>query len=120
MSGIVGILNRDHAPVERDLLLQMSRLMASQGPDTQEVWLDGAAGLGHALLRATRESIHEQQPCSLDSEVWISADARIDARAELIGKLESAGRRDVRQVNDAQLILHAYQVWGEGCLDHLI
>ena len=91
MSGIFGILNRDGAPVDGDLLGEMTRFMAYRGPDAQEVWRDGAVGLGHTLLRTTRESVRERQPCTLDGRVWIAADARVDARAALIGKLESAG-----------------------------
>ena len=120
MSGILGILNRDGAPADRDLLGEMTRFMAYRGPDGQQVWREGAVGLGHALLRTTRESDQEQQPCTLDGQVWITADARVDARAELMGKLESAGRREVRQATDAELILHAYQVWGEESPEHLL
>jgi asparagine synthase (glutamine-hydrolysing) len=120
MSGIVGIFNRDGAPADGDLLGEMTGFMASRGPDAQQVWHDGAVGFGHALLRTTWESERERQPCTLDGEVWIAADARVDARADLIGKLESAGRRDVRRGTDPELILHAYQVWGEECLQHLI
>ena len=65
------------------------------------------------MLRTTAESAGEEQPYTLDGQVWITADARVDARAELIGKLESAERREVRQATDPELILHAYQVWGE-------
>jgi asparagine synthase (glutamine-hydrolysing) len=120
MSGILGILNRDGAPADRDLLEEMTRFMAYRGPDAQEVWCEGAVGFGHTLLRTTRESDGERQPCTLDGQVWIAADARVDARAELMGKLESAGRREVRRATDAELILHAYQVWGEECPEHLM
>ena len=120
MSGIFGILNRDGTPVDEDLLGEMTRFMAYRGPDAQQVWRDRAVGLGHTLLRTTWESAGERQPCTLDGQVWITADARVDGRAELIGKLESAGRREVRQANDAELILHAYQVWGEKSPEHLL
>jgi asparagine synthase (glutamine-hydrolysing) len=124
MSGIVGIFNRDGAPADRDLLDEMTGYMASQGPDAQQVWRHGAIGFGHTLLRTTWESEREHQPCTLQpctlDEVWITADARVDGRAELTGKLESAGRRELRQATDPELILHAYEVWGEKCLEHLI
>jgi asparagine synthase (glutamine-hydrolysing) len=113
MSGIVAILNRNRAPVNQDLLGKMTRFMAFRGPDAQQVWLNGEVGFGHTLLKTTWESDREQQPCTLDGQVWITADARVDARVELMGKLESAGCSDVRQATDPELILHAYQVWGE-------
>ena len=120
MSGIVGIVNLDGAPVDRHLLQQMTEAMAFRGPDAQEVWSLSSVGLGHAMLRTTHESVRERQPASLDGEVWITADARVDARAELISKLESKGRCGVKAATDAELILHAYHVWGEECVEHLL
>ena len=92
MSGIVGILNLDGAPADRELLQQMTEFLAYRGPDAQEIWTGGAVGLGHAMLRTTRESFADRQPASLDGQVWITADARVDARTELIQKLQSKGR----------------------------
>ena len=94
--------------------------MAFRGPDAQEIWMDGAAGLGHAMLRTTPESAQEHQPFSLDGAVWITADARIDGQRELKGKLAAKSRRVLDASTDAQLILHAYHAWGEDCVKHLI
>ena len=53
MSGFVGLLNCDGAPVDRALLEQMTGFLKFRGPDAQEIWLDGSVGFGHALLRTT-------------------------------------------------------------------
>lgn len=54
-----------------------------------------------------------------DQPLTITADVRIDAREELIEKLK--GKLTPKQsANDAQLILHAYEAWGEDCVKHLI
>ncbi len=98
------------------LLGRMTRSLAFRGPDRQRNWSDGPAGLGHTLLR-TGEPEHEPQPASLDGRVWITADVRIDARAELVEALERGGRTGVRTATDAELILHAYRVWGDDCVD---
>jgi len=121
VSGIAGILQLDGAPVDRPLLEAMTRTMAFRGPDAQAVWSDGPVGFGHVMLRATDEQAREQQPCSLDGQVWITADARIDGRAELRRELEAAGRDDrLADATDAELILHAYHAWGEACVEHLL
>ncbi len=120
MSGIVGILNLDGSPADGELLQKMTEFLAYRGPDAQEIWTGGAVGLGHAMLRTTRESLGHQQPASLDGQVWITADARVDARAELIQKLQSKGRTCHDATPDWQLILHAYHVWGEECVQHLL
>ena len=119
MSGIVGIVNLDGAPVDRDLLRAMTDFMAYRGPDAQEVWTEGHVGLADTMLRTTWEAETERQPLSFDGKVWLTADARIDGRAELIAALDARGRQDVKGANDAELILHAYHVWGEDCVEHL-
>lgn len=120
MSCIAGIMNLDGAPVDGELLVRMTGPMKSRAPDENGLWCSGNVGLGHAMLRISPESEHEHQPCTLDGQVWITADARIDGRAELIAKLRSAGERVRSEAPDAELILHAYRVYGESLLEHII
>lgn len=120
MSGIVGIVNGDGAPVDAELLRRLTEFMSFRGPDARGVWVDAHVGLGHAILRTTFESKSEQQPCSLDGQVWITADCRVDGRDELIDKLRSRGREPDRTGPDVELILHAYHAWGDDCVQHLI
>ena len=47
--------------------------------------------------------------------LWLKANARIDGREELIQKLQLTG-----SPTDEELILHAYETWGEDCVKHLI
>ena len=126
MSGIVGIVNLDGAPVDRDLLWHMTQSMAYRGPDSQDIWVDGSVGFGHAMLRTTWEAQTESQPLTLDGKIWLIADARIDGREELTAKLETKlGRKPLlretkRFLNDAELILLAYEAWDEQLVDYLI
>ncbi len=133
MSGIVGIVNLDGAPVDRDLLTRMTEFMSYRGPDALEIWIDGHVGFGHTMLRTTFEAESEKQPLTLDGKVWLTADARIDGRSELIAELEAKLETklrledrsnglsfDSRLPNDAELVLYAYHAWGEDCVKHLI
>ncbi|OLE54005.1 MAG: hypothetical protein AUG51_10300 [Acidobacteria bacterium 13_1_20CM_3_53_8] len=120
MSGIAGIINLDGKPVDRPLLERMADFMSFRGPDAQSVWSEGNAGFCHAMLRTTDESFNEHQPFSLDGEVWITADARIDGRAELISSLNSKGETVSKDATDVELIARSYRVWGERCVHHLI
>src|SRR5262245_61853742 len=104
MSGICGIFNFDGPPVSPRLLGQMAEFMAFRGPDKQDTWIDGQAGLGHSLLCATDESLRERQPFSLDNQVWIVADARVDGRDDLIGRLEDVNRGHLKNATDVELI----------------
>src|SRR2546427_7485193 len=119
MSGIAGILNLDGAPVDRRLLQRMTEFMAFRGPEALEIWSDGAVGLGHAMLRTSCEAERERQPASLDGQAWITADARLDGRAELIEKLQTCGRSGLDSASDAELLLHSYHAWGDACVEHL-
>ena len=98
----------------------MRDCLAQRGPDGQTLWHAGSAGLVHTLLRTTTEAAEEQQPCSLEGQVWIAADARVDGQAELRRALAAAGRTIPEGATDALLILHAYHAWGEACVAHLL
>lgn len=116
----MAIFNLDEARVDRRLLWRLTDRMAFRGPDGEETWIGRYVGLGHTMLRTTRESENEIQPCSLDGKTYIAADARVDGREELVAKLSANGRNASLEAPDAALILHAFSVWGEDCLEHLI
>jgi len=119
VSGIVGILDRDGAPVGQPLLRALTHFLAYRGPDGRDVWADGAVGFGHTLLRTGSASVGERQPASLEGRYWIVADARLDSHAELEAELDSAERHVPSDAADAELILQAYAAWGEDCVRHL-
>jgi asparagine synthase (glutamine-hydrolysing) len=121
MSGIVGMLNLDGSPVDGSLLGRMTAYLAFRGPDRQRVQATKNVGLGHALLRITEESAHEDQPFTLDGRRWIVADARVDARQDLIAELRARGQEELTSdTPDVELILRAYCVWGGDCVTHLL
>ncbi|MBM4300061.1 MAG: asparagine synthetase B [Deltaproteobacteria bacterium] len=120
MSGIVGILNLDGSPVDRSLLARLTDYLTFRGPEAQETWSQGPVGLGRAWLRTAEDTRSDTQPLSLDGQVWIAADARIDGRAELRQQLSSRGCHDLEEAPDAELILHSYLIWGEKCVKHLL
>lgn len=121
MSGIVGIVHFDGAPIDRYLLGRMTRSLAFRGPDALKIRIGGNAGFGHTLLRTTDESEHESQPYTLDGQTWIVADARVDARRVLVPELRTHGHQDLAaDAADVELILRSYQTWGESCIEHLL
>ena len=123
MSGFVAILHYDGSPVDTRVLRRLTDSLAFRGPDAQEVWSTGPVGLGHTLLRITREGDEDQQPLSLDGKSWIVADSRVDARKELLSSLshESVGRQAACPDSpDAEFVLRAYMKWGENCVEHLV
>jgi len=113
MSGIAGIYNLDGRPVDPALLSRMTDAIAHRGPDRSGRWINGAVGLSHAMLSTTPESIHEKQPLLNESgDVCLTLDGRVDNREELRAALEAKGAR-LRADTDAELVLRAYETWGE-------
>jgi asparagine synthase (glutamine-hydrolysing) len=94
MSGITGLYCLDGRPVSRPDLDRMGEAIAHRGPDGVAAWSDGPAGLGHRMLVSTPESVHEKLPLvTHGGDVVITADARIDNRAELMASLDLPARR---------------------------
>jgi asparagine synthase (glutamine-hydrolysing) len=121
VSAIFGIFRLDGKAVSRDEVASMSERLAHRGSDGCGLWTRGAAGLGHRMLHTTPESIGERQPWELpDAGLVVAADARIDNRSELISALNGSVRVAGAAPTDSQLILAAYQRWGEECANRLL
>ena len=118
MSGIAGFLRRDGAPALMEDVSSMITAIAHRGSDDNGVWAEGSVALGSCLLRTTPESINEHLPLQASGAPFvITADARIDNRADLKGAL---GLHGDERITDSDLILSAYAKWGEECPIYLI
>lgn len=119
MSGIFGIINLNHAPVDSIELSLMANALRRRGPDNQSFWQEGEVGLGHSLLATTESALFEDMPFrDATTGCVITADARIDNRDELIAAL---GMNDESKfVGDGELILNTYLKWGRACPEHLL
>jgi asparagine synthase (glutamine-hydrolysing) len=120
MSAITVIYNLNKRPVERSDKQIVLDGLDHRGGDDQGMWIDGYVGLGHQMRWTTPESLHEKLPLkSPESLSVITCDARIDNRDELIGQL-SFSNKPVDEITDSEIILKAYDQWGEDCLPRLI
>jgi asparagine synthase (glutamine-hydrolysing) len=122
MSGIVAVVNFDEGPIDRALLQRMVDGLAFRGPDAQHLSIVGSAGLGQTFLRIDDGGrVREMaQPFTVDSRIWIVADARIDARRDLLAQMSAAGGEVGADASDSELILRAYHLWGEDCVSRLL
>lgn len=120
MSAIAGIYSLDGRPVNPLELRRMLDCVPHRGPDAEGVWHSGPIGIGHRMLWTTPESLEERQPLANgDGSLVLTADARVDNREELASDLESHGFR-LRSNTDAELILRAYERWGDECPAHIL
>ncbi|HET8655590.1 MAG TPA: asparagine synthase-related protein [Longimicrobiaceae bacterium] len=121
MSGIAAAVGPIATPEDRLWVGRAARHMTFRGPDGCDAWHGERASLGHALLRTGEPAAAhgDGRPLSLDGEVWLVADVRLDGRADLLSELAAWGAGVGADAPDALLLLHAYHAWDEGCLDHL-
>jgi asparagine synthase (glutamine-hydrolysing) len=119
MSGIAGIIHFDGAPVEPGQVERMTSAMDYRGPDGIDHWVKGHVALGQCMLRTTPESLEETQPLTNeDASLVLAMDGRVDNWEELRADLLGQGTR-LRTRSDAELVLRAYEVWGEACLSRI-
>lgn len=119
MSGICASLRLDGQHASAKELAPIMAQLSGRGPDGSATWAEGPLALGHALLATTPEALVEPMPWRHGpTGCIITADARLDNRAELIAALdlELAGR----VIGDGELILRAYLAWGTDCPDRLL
>jgi len=118
LSGFAAIVFRDEAPVRSEHLAVLGEGIVCRGPEGRDAWHEGPVGLVHAHFRTTPEEKGERQPVHRQHRLWISADLRLDNRDELCAQL--GGAVDVRTATDAEIVLAAYDRWGEDCPRHLV
>jgi asparagine synthase (glutamine-hydrolysing) len=120
VSAIAGVVQFDDAPIEPGLIERMTAAMASRGPDGISHWNNGFAAMGHCALRATPESLIEVQPLTNDDGTMVLVmDGRVDNGEEVRRDLLSRGVV-LRDSSDAELVLRAYEVWGEESAGRII
>lgn len=120
VSAIAGVVQFDGTPIEPGLIERMTAAMASRGPDGISHWKNGSAGLGHCALRATPESLVEVQPLTNeDGTMVLVMDGCVDNGEDLRRDLRSRGVV-LRDPSDAELVLKAYEVWGEESAGRII
>ena len=113
MSGIAGIFNRDGRPVDRELFTRTLESLSHRGPDGNDQWVNGNIALGHQMMWTTPEAHHETQPLLDENKHFcLVMDGRVDNRAEVKKALADAGFA-VRKDTDADIMLRAYECWGE-------
>jgi asparagine synthase (glutamine-hydrolysing) len=120
MCGIAGKLyfDRDHAVTRQELTL-MERTLVHRGPDGGEVWVDSNVGLAHRRLAIIDLTTAASQPMSNeDGSVWITFNGEVYNFQELRHELEKQGHI-FRTCSDTEVIVHAYEEYGRGCLERL-
>ncbi|MFN7978434.1 MAG: asparagine synthase (glutamine-hydrolyzing) [Vicinamibacterales bacterium] len=120
MCGISGLVALDGplAPAFPPVLRAMTTAIAHRGPDGDGFVDCGFASLGHRRLSIIDRAGGHQPMANEDDTCWIVFNGEIYNHKPLRRELEARGHR-FRTVSDTEVILHAYEEFGERCLDRL-
>ncbi len=116
MCAIAGIYNFDNSPVPEDLLHKMINILRHRGPDDEGYYITHGIGLGHRRLSIIDLSPAGHQPmCNEDGNIWITYNGEVYNYIELAQELKARGHV-FKSVTDTEVIIHAYEEYGEECL----
>jgi len=119
MCGITGIVAREGlGPDDRDRVLRMRDIISHRGPDDAGLYVDARAALGHRRLSIVDLAAGHQPLSNENQTVWIVFNGEIYNHGDVRPRLESAGHRYATR-SDTETIVHAYEQWGAGAVDHL-
>ena len=117
MCGISGKFNFDPAnPIDRDRLTAMTSAVAHRGPDSDGFHVGRGIGLGHRRLSIIDLSTGDQPLANEDRTIWVVFNGEIYNFAEVRAELEAFGHQ-FRTHSDTEVIVHAYEQWGERAVD---
>ncbi|GFO56848.1 amidotransferase 1, exosortase A system-associated [Geomonas sp. Red276] len=117
MCGIFGIVHADRSrPVEERQVAVCTDLMRHRGPDDAGYWCEPGVGLGHRRLSIIDLSPLGHQPMfNEEQSIGLVYNGEIYNYRELYQELVELGHR-FRSKSDTEVIIHAYEEWGTGCL----
>jgi asparagine synthase (glutamine-hydrolysing) len=114
MCGIAGYLGR----TTPEALAAMLPLLKHRGPDGEGMHVEPDVGLGMTRL-AIIDVVGGRQPMANEDEsVWLVFNGEIYNFRELRSLLEARGHR-FRTRSDGEVLLRAYEAFGEACVDRL-
>ncbi len=116
MCGIAGIINFNQNLVKDSDIKLMMKKMKHRGPDDEGIFIEKNIGLGFVRLSILDLSIAGHQPMfSQNDRFVIIFNGEVYNYIELRDELK--GKYTFLTGTDTEVVLTAYQEWGEGCLD---
>ncbi len=117
MCGISGIFDlRGKRNVDQDLLKVMNRSQAHRGPDGEGYHFEPGVGLGHRRLAIIDLEGGAQPMFNEDESVAVTFNGEIYNFLEICDLLRARGHV-FRTRCDTEVIVHAWEEWGEACVE---
>ncbi|MBC7574523.1 MAG: amidotransferase 1, exosortase A system-associated, partial [Herminiimonas sp.] len=119
MCGIVGIFDtRGAREIDPALVRRMNETQHHRGPDEGDVYTEPGVGFGHRRLSIIDLSSGQQPLFNEDKSVIIVFNGEIYNYQDLMAELIGLGYK-FQTRSDTEVIVHAWEHWGEACVDHL-
>lgn len=119
MCGICGIVtSAGERPVDGGVLTGMCAQLFHRGPDEEGYFINHRAGLGVRRLSIIDLATGQQPIGNEDGSVWLAFNGEIYNYKALRRQLEAYGHR-FKSNSDSEVIVHAYEEFGDECVDHL-
>ena len=119
MCGIAGYVNASAGrPADRQIVDAMCQTILHRGPNDQGVFIDGPVGIGMRRLSIIALSTGHQPISNETGTIWIVFNGEIYNYQDLAKDLVRRGHT-FKTSSDTEVIVHLYEEYGEGCVDHL-
>jgi asparagine synthase (glutamine-hydrolysing) len=116
--GFVGIFDPSgRAPIDRALLAAMNRTQTHRGPDGAGMHVAPGIGLAHTRLAIIDLETGAQPLFNEDGSVAVVYNGEIYNFRDLRAELRARGHF-FRSASDTEVIVHAWEEWGETCVGH--
>ncbi len=118
MCGIAGIFQKNHHPVDTQVLKSMAESMLLRGPDGGGFYTDGPFGLAHRRLSIIDLSGGAQPIANEDNTVFTVVNGEFYNFRSLRKSLEAKGHRFSTN-SDSECAVHLYEEYGPAFPSHL-
>jgi asparagine synthase (glutamine-hydrolysing) len=117
MCGLTGIFDtRATRAIDRSQLTRMNEAQHHRGPDGGGLHVEPGVGLGHRRLSIIDVATGQQPLYNEDESVVVVFNGEIYNYQALIAELSALGHR-FRTKSDTEVIVHAWESWGERCVE---
>ncbi len=119
MCGITGIFDtRGARAIDHAQLKRMNESQYHRGPDEGSIHIEPGVGLGHRRLSIIDVATGQQPMFNEDASVVVIFNGEIYNFQPLIAELLALGHV-FRTRSDTEVIVHAWEAWGEDCVKRL-
>ena len=117
MCGIAGIFDtRESAPVNSQVLRDMTGSLAHRGPDADGFFVEDGVGLGHRRLSIIDLEGGVQPFLNDAGTVAMTYNGEVYNFAEMRDELRAVGH-EFHTHSDTEVLVHAWEEWGEACVE---